>query len=125
MTKSARAADEFRFERHGEVTLILPSPAFEHMDPTLIADAADVLASVLRSIEPPLFVVDLSEVPFFGSAFISLLLKCTNVASSQGGQLCLVGAQQRARELLHITSLDMFWPMYATRQEAFEALLSD
>jgi anti-sigma B factor antagonist len=119
------ARDDFRFEQHGEIVIIVPSPAFELMDPGLIAEAAEMIAEPLRGRVLPLLLVDLSEVSYFGSAFLSLLLKCWNVAQAKGGQLVLAGVQNRARELLHITSLDMVWPIYATRQEAIEALLSD
>lgn len=125
MTSASRSSDDFRFEQHGEVTVIVPSPEFEHMDPTLIADAADLLIAPLEASDPLLLVVDLTDVPFFGSAFISLLLRCWNLANGRDGQMCLVGVRPRARELLHITSLDMIWPIYPTRREALEALLSD
>ena len=39
--------------------------------------------------------------------------------------MVLAGVSERARELLRITSLDMVWPIYTTRQEAMEALLAD
>lgn len=118
-------SNDFVIERLGEVTVIVPSPAFEEMDPSLIADAAELIVKPLQDIDPLLLIVDLSDVPFFGSAFISLLLKCWNLTSARGGQMCLVGVAPRARELLHITSLDMIWPSYPTRREAVEALLTD
>ena len=40
-------------------------------------------------------------------------------------QMVLAGVSDRARELLHLTSLDMVWPIYATRREAIEALEAD
>ena len=39
--------------------------------------------------------------------------------------MALAGVSPQAKELLHMTSLDMIWPMYSTRREAMEALLSD
>ena len=41
------------------------------------------------------------------------------------GQMALCCVSERARELLRMTSLDLVWPIYATRREAFEALLAD
>ena len=120
-----RPADEFTFETHGDITVIVPSPALENMDPTLVTDASDLLAQPLRELDDPLVVIDLSQVPFFGSAFLSLLLKCWNVTTAKGGQMVLCRVSERARELLHMTSLDMVWPIYADRREAFEALLSN
>jgi anti-sigma B factor antagonist len=39
--------------------------------------------------------------------------------------MALAGVSARAKELLRLTSLDMVWPIYASRQEAMEALLAD
>lgn len=120
-----RSSDDFTFEQHGEITVICPSPAFENMDPTLVIEAADLLIEPLQNLNNPLIVVDLAKVSFFGSSFLSLLLRCWNFTSARGGQMVLAGVRDRARELLHMTSLDMVWPIYSSRQEAFEALLAD
>jgi anti-anti-sigma factor len=71
-------------------------------------------------------VIDLARVDYFGSAFLQLLLRCWNLVTKvKGGQMVLCRVSQRARELLHLTSLDIIWPIYATRAEAMEALLSE
>jgi hypothetical protein len=43
----------------------------------------------------------------------------------KGGMMALSGASPRVRDLLRITSLDVVWPIYATRREAMESLLTD
>lgn len=117
--------DDFTIEKHGEVTVIQASQALETIDPTIVEQAAEFMLRPLRDQEHPLVVVDLSRVDFFGSSFLSLLLRCWKLATVKGGQMVLAGVSTRARELLHVTSLDMVWPIYATRQEAVEALMSD
>jgi anti-anti-sigma factor len=79
----------------------------------------------LRDQDGPLVVFNLSEVDYFGSMFLALLLRCWKLALTQGGMMVLAEVSDRARELLRITSLDMVWPIYATRREAMEALLAD
>jgi hypothetical protein len=39
--------------------------------------------------------------------------------------MVLAGASDVVRHQLHLTSMDTFWPIYATRDEAIEALSSD
>ncbi len=120
------SGDVFTIEQHGDVTVVLASAALENLDPTLVGPAAEFILAPLRGREGPLVVIDLTEVDYFGSVFLQLLLKCWNlVAKREGGQMVLAGVSKRARELLHITSLDMIWPIYASRQEAIEALLAD
>lgn len=125
MSPAQSRQDAFTIERHGDVTVIVVSAAVELMDSTLIDEAAELILAPLRSQECPLVVVDLTEVPYFGSIFLGLLLRCWKLASVKGGLMALVGVSDRARELLRVTSLDMVWPIYAGRREAVEALEAD
>lgn len=115
----------FTIERHGEITVIAANPALETIDSTLEEQVAEVLLGPLHGQDAPLVVFDLSAVNYFGSMFIAVLLRCWRRATSSGGSLVLAGVSSQARELLRVTSLDMILPMYDTRREAMEALLSD
>jgi len=119
------SSEAFTIERHGDVTLIVASPALERLDITLADQAADFLLAPLRDQADPLVVVDLEAVDYFGSIFLSLLIRCWKLASARGGMMVLAGVSARAQELLRLTSLDMIWPIYAGRREAIEALLAD
>jgi anti-anti-sigma factor len=119
------SSDAFTIERHGELTVIAANPALETIDPSLEEQVAEVLLSPLHGQAAPLVVFDLSAVNYFGSMFLAVLLRCWRRATSSGGSLVLAGVSKQARELLRITSLDMILPMYDTRGEAMEALLSD
>ncbi len=67
-------------------------------------------------------VVDLSQVNYFGSVFLALLLRCHTAVKSRGGELVLSGASKMARELLKITALDTLWAIYDTKEEALDAV---
>ena len=125
MSATESQLDAFTIERHGDVTLIVASPALERLDITLADQAADFLLAPLRDQADPLVVVDLEAVDYFGSIFLALLIRCWKLASSRGGMMVLSGVSVRAKELLRLTSLDMIWPIYAGRREAIDALLAD
>ncbi len=114
--------DDFRLEWHGDVVVVTPASNIESMNWDLIEQAADVIMSPLRDQSMPLVVVDLSEVGYFGSVFLALLLRCHKFVKSKGGELVLCGASPMAAELLRITALDTLWAMYDTREEALDAL---
>jgi anti-anti-sigma factor len=76
----------------------------------------------LKTQSVPLVVFDLSEVKYFGSVFLALLLRCHKEVKLRGGELVICGASKTARELLKITALDTLWALYETREEALEAL---
>ena len=67
-------------------------------------------------------VFDLSEVRYFGSVFLALLLRCHKMVKSRGGELVLCGPSQMAAELLKITALDTIWAICDNRAEALAAL---
>jgi len=122
---SPQSQDLFTVERHGELTLFAATPALETLEFGLEELAADLIIEPLRRQDAPLVVFDLSEVDYFGSMFLALLLRCWKVVQGKGGMMALAGVSDHARELLRLTSLDIVWPMYADRREAMDALLAD
>ena len=117
--------DVFTIERRGDLTVISATPALESIAVGLEEQAADLIFEPLRRDREPLLVFDLTQVDYFGSVFLGVLLRCWKLVQAKGGTMALAGVSGRARELLHLTSLDFVWPIYASRREAVEALLSD
>jgi anti-sigma B factor antagonist len=121
MTETAQS-ESFKVERHGDIAVIVPAPEVESMSENLIQQAAEMVLAPLRNDPPAGLVIDLSQVRFFGSVFISFLLKCHMLVKKHGSELVLAGASDRIRELLHLTALDTLWAVYSSRAEAMAAL---
>lgn len=117
-----KARDDFEFEWHENILVITPANNVESMQWDLIEQAAEVVMTPLHDRPVPLVVFDLSDVGYFGSVFLALLLRCHKFVKSRGGELVLCGASKMARELLRVTALDTLWAIYETREEALEAL---
>ena len=117
--------ESFRIERHGDVAVIIPSPEVESMPENLIQQAAQMVLAPLRADPPAGLVIDLTKVKFFGSVFISFLLRCHMLVKKHGSEVVLAGPSERIRELLHLTALDTLWALYGSRAEALDALGSD
>lgn len=122
MAADTSQSQSFRVERHGDIAVIIPSPEVESMHENLIQQAAQMVLAPLQQDPPAGLVVDLSQVQYFGSVFLSFLLRCHMLAKRQGSEIVLAGASDRSRELLHLTALDTLWALYDTRAEALEAL---
>src|SRR6266566_1395020 len=122
MSTEISQSESFRVDRHGDIALITPASEVESMPESLIQQAADIVLAPLRNEPLAGLVVDLSQVQFFGSVFISFLLKCHMLVKKQGSEVVLAGASQRIRELLHLTALDTLWAIYDTRADAMAAL---
>jgi anti-anti-sigma regulatory factor len=112
----------FQIERHGEIALVIPSPKVEEMHETMISQAATLVVNSLKEDPPAGIVIDLSKVHYFGSVFVSFLLRCHMLAKKQGSELVLAGATEPALELLKLLDLQTLWAIYDSRQEALEAL---
>jgi anti-anti-sigma factor len=125
MTAESAQSQSFRVERHGDIAVIIPSPEVESMHENLIQQAAQMVLAPLKEDPPAGLVIDLSQVNYFGSVFISFLLRCHMLVKKHGSEVVLAGASERIRELLHLTALDTLWALYATRAEAIQALGSD
>lgn len=114
--------ENFQLEWHGNCVVVIPATNVEDMRWETIEQAAEVVMSPLRNTNTPMVVVDLTDVKYFGSVFLSLLLRCHKFVKTRGGELVLCGPSAMAKELLGITALDTLWAIYDTRQEALDAL---
>ncbi len=114
--------DDFQFEWHGNIVVITPSGSVEEMRWDLIEQAAQVVMGPLEETPAPMVIFDLSDISYFGSVFLALLLRCHKFVKSRGGELVLCGMNEPAAELLRITALDTLWALYDTREQALEAL---
>ena len=123
MSSDADLTNEFfQVKRHGDVAVIVPSPQVEDLPETLLQPAAEMVLAPLREDPPNNIIVDLSKVAYFGSAFITFLLRCHHLLANRGSELVLAGVNPNIRELLRITNLEMYWALYDTAAEAISAL---
>ena len=112
----------FQVKRHGDVAVIVPSPQVEDLPETLLQPAAEMVLAPLKEDPPNQIIVDLSSVSYFGSAFITFLLRCHHLLSARGSELVLAGVNPNIRELLRITNLDNHWALYDSVVEALNTL---
>jgi len=123
MTTDADLTKEFfQVRRHGDIAVIIPSPQIEHLPETLLQPAAQMVLAPLKENPPNQIIVDLSGVNYFGSAFITFLLRCHLMAKQRGSELVLAGVNKQIRELLRTTALDTLWALYNTTAEAIDEL---
>ncbi len=112
----------FQIGQHGDIAVIVPSNVIEALSLDMIDEAAQLLLGPILRTKSASAVIDLSEVQYFGSVFISLLLRLWKQMTPRGGTLVICSASDKARELLRQTSLDTLWAIYDTREEAIDAL---
>ncbi len=115
-------SEYFQILWRGGVMIIVPAPEVEQMATNVIDTAAQVVLAPLKARPATNVIVDLSRVRFFGSEFISFLLRCHVIVKMHDCEMVLAGVSDRVRELLRQTALDTLWAIYEDRAEAMEAL---
>jgi anti-sigma B factor antagonist len=105
------------------VTVVTLGPEYESLEETELETLKGTLLDVAERAEPPLVLLDLSQLRFFGSALIEALFRAWNhLKVRPGGQLSLCGLTSYCREVVEITHLDQLWSIFETRDEAVRAL---
>jgi anti-sigma B factor antagonist len=87
------------------------------LDETTLREVQDVVLEA-SNVDPPLVVVDMSHVEFFGSSFIEVLYRVWSRLQARGGHLALSGLSPYCREVIEVTNLDQLWMLYDTVDEA-------
>lgn len=107
-----------------KVTVIGLGPPFKSVDEQVLdAGLRMRLLTAVDRADPPLVVLDLSETTFFGSSFIELLFRMWNrIQTKPSGAFAICGVTAYCREVLTVAHLDTLWRLYATRDQAVEAL---
>src|SRR4051812_4662801 len=123
MATDADLANEFfQIRRHGDIAVVVPSPQVEHLPETLLEPAAQLVLAPLREDPPGQIIVDLAGVKYFGSAFITFLLRCHHLIADHGSDLVLAGVNPNIRELLRTPTPDTPGALYAPGAEALSTL---
>ena len=87
--------------------------------------SAPALRSVLQTKineHCPALIVDLAQVSFIDSTGLSVLIEYFRDFGKHGGMLCLCGLSDELKEIFQIVRLDRTIPMFATVDEAANAI---
>src|SRR4029078_12582900 len=88
MPSDANLTNEFfQVKRHCDLAVIVPTAQVEDLPETLLQPAAELVLAPLKEDPPNQIIVDLSDVSYFGSAFITFLLRCHHLLQSRGSEL--------------------------------------
>ena len=116
------AAAHIRVERQADILLVTPLATITALtNGGLAADWAGVqnqaLGGAIRHI-----VVDLREIPYFGSSFLEWLVQLWNQVKKNGGRLAICNASTIAAEVIHLARLNTVWTIANSSAEALAAL---
>jgi anti-anti-sigma factor len=106
----------------GDATVIRLGAEYENLSEGELEELKGALLELADRLEPPLVLLDLTHLRFFGSAFIEILFRAWNRLNARGGRFTLCGLSDYCREVVEVTHLDQLWSVFPTRDEAVRAM---
>jgi anti-sigma B factor antagonist len=101
------------------VTVVALGADYENLNESGLEALNGMLLKTAAEADPPLLVLDLSNLRFFGSGFIEALFRAWSVLNARpGGRMSLCGLTAYCREVVEITHLDQLWRVFDSRDEA-------
>lgn len=83
---------------------------------------ADTLRSLIRDSQPANLVIDFSDVVFFSSQMLGLLVDLWRRMKDAGGKLFVSGINPQLNRVFRITHLDKIFDFYENSQAAISAI---
>jgi len=108
-----------RSEQQGDVLVITPLFTYATFAE---ASVTSELTEVQQQVDAPTtqqVIIDLGEIPYFGSTVLEWMAQLWKRVKSKGGRLAVVRPSQIGREVLSAARLERLWGIFETRDQAF------
>jgi anti-anti-sigma factor len=108
-----------RSEQQGDVLVITPLFTYAMFGEP---EVATELTEVQEQVDSPgtqQLIIDLGEIPYFGSTVLEWMAQLWKRVKSKGGRLAVVRPSEIGREVLSAARLERLWGIFETRDQAF------
>ena len=107
-------------ERRGSLSVVHFGVEYGSCSWDKLKETEESLLRLADEVTPPHLLLDFTNTDYFGSEFINVLLRCHKRISLRQGRFSLCCAQSDLMNELETTRLNELWPIYDTRDQAFE-----
>jgi anti-sigma B factor antagonist len=115
--------EPFDVAHEAGITIAIFRQSFSQLDEMTIEVVNRKLGELVSSLQPPILILDMSEVDFFGSSFIESVFRAwKRLQSRPGAKFALCHLKPYCREVLEVTHLNQLWLICDTREEAIAHL---
>jgi anti-anti-sigma factor len=112
----------FRAQQQGDVLIITPLFTFATFTEPHVASEWIVVQELIDSPQTQHVVVDLGEIPYFGSTVLEWMALIWKRMKAKGGQLAAARPSPIGREVLGAARLERLWRIFDTTEEAVASL---
>ena len=114
---------KIRIEKQDNVVIFLPEGNVGSLSLTEDQHVVmDRMTAAISEMEIPKIIIDMSELTFADSTFLSVMVFIWKRITEKGGQMVLAAVPDEIAHILSCTKLDQVWTSYSERQEAMTAL---
>jgi anti-anti-sigma factor len=107
-----------RVERCGDALIISPLFTFARFTEADIADEWRQVQKQIEEQDVKHVIVDLGQIPYFGSTVLEWMVQMWKRAKAKGGKLATCNASPIGKEVLAAARFDLLWGIFSTRDEA-------
>ncbi|HEY1068014.1 MAG TPA: STAS domain-containing protein [Pirellulales bacterium] len=116
-------ADVFIVETKDGVCIVAPTKALDSLQWDVVdGSAARMIKASNETGSPPRMIFDLNQVTYFGSIFLSLMLRCWKHVDEHKGRFAICGLTPDTHKLIEVTKLHTVWKIYPNRVTALAEL---
>ena len=105
-------------EQQGNVLVITPLFTYAMFAEPSVASELSQLQEQVDSPTTEQVIVDLGEIPYFGSTVLEWMAQLWKRVKVKGGRLAIVRPSDIGREVLAAARLERLWGIFTTRDEA-------
>ena len=112
--------DHLRIEQRGSLSVVHFGVEYGSCSWDKLAETEESLLRLADEVTPPYLLLDFTNTDYFGSEFISVLLRCYKRINRRQGRFSLCCVQSDLMKELETTRLNELWAIYDTRDQALE-----
>ncbi|MCU0876425.1 MAG: STAS domain-containing protein [Pirellulaceae bacterium] len=122
MSTSPRPKSYVRIDRSGNSLVVAPLFTFASFTEADLVAEWKAVNDQLEGAEIKNVIVDLGEIPYFGSTVLEWMVQMWRRAKAKGGNLATCNCSEVGREILHAARFDTLWNEFASRDEALSSM---
>ena len=121
--KSSAGSRKFvRIDKTGDAVIVSPLFTFASFTEADLAAEWKAVQHEIEAADVKHVIVDLGEIPYFGSTVLEWMVQMWKQAKAKGGKLATCNCSQIGREVLHAARFDTLWGVFETRDEALKSV---
>lgn len=110
-------------EQHGLITVVQLGREYGSLDFGAAEDLNGHLSHLASKIDPPYLLLDCWNTDYFGSLFISVLIRCYRIIRERGGRFVLCCLRPHLQQELNALHLELLWPTHGSIEEAEQSMI--